>query len=249
LNVLDGIGSEEGKIFFATTNHIDRLDPALLRPGRIDRKIEYKFATSKQGHGLFCRFFPPERFCDPTNGPKIGGKNILQYVNNIDELADKFGSKVPDHEFSVAELQGFLLDYKMRPLDAANEIGTWVEQEREMKLRKALREKTRKERIAAARAEEQMNANRAFVTGLGNVLASGGMQHQIQTGPPMMASTPYQMPGQSPPPPFERNVHEEPPKLVQAGERASAAESVVSLKSLDSGPEVSSGSNSDLIVV
>ncbi|KAJ7103973.1 P-loop containing nucleoside triphosphate hydrolase protein [Mycena belliarum] len=62
LNVIDGVGSEEGKLFFATTNYIDRLDPALLRPGRIDHKVAYELSTVRQAHALFLRFFPSSRF-------------------------------------------------------------------------------------------------------------------------------------------------------------------------------------------
>ncbi|KAJ6462245.1 P-loop containing nucleoside triphosphate hydrolase protein [Mycena vitilis] len=62
LNVIDGVGSEEGKLFFATTNYIARLDPALLRPGRIDRKVGYELSTTQQAHALFLRFFPESRF-------------------------------------------------------------------------------------------------------------------------------------------------------------------------------------------
>ncbi|TQS31380.1 hypothetical protein Golomagni_08340, partial [Golovinomyces magnicellulatus] len=36
LNALDGIAAGEERIAFLTTNHIDRLDPALIRPGRVD---------------------------------------------------------------------------------------------------------------------------------------------------------------------------------------------------------------------
>jgi len=36
LNALDGVRSQEGQILFMTTNHIEKLDPALLRPGRTD---------------------------------------------------------------------------------------------------------------------------------------------------------------------------------------------------------------------
>jgi len=39
LNIFDGIISPEGIIFVATTNHIDRIDNALLRNGRFDIKI------------------------------------------------------------------------------------------------------------------------------------------------------------------------------------------------------------------
>lgn len=58
LNVLDGVGSEDGKLFFATTNYVDRLDSALLRPGRIDCRVEYKLATRLQAVALFNRFYP-----------------------------------------------------------------------------------------------------------------------------------------------------------------------------------------------
>ena len=36
LNALDGVRSQEGRILFMTTNHREKLDPALLRPGRTD---------------------------------------------------------------------------------------------------------------------------------------------------------------------------------------------------------------------
>ena len=40
LNYLDGTDSPENVIFVFTTNHIETLDPALIRPGRCDLKIE-----------------------------------------------------------------------------------------------------------------------------------------------------------------------------------------------------------------
>merc|ERR1719158_2290509 len=48
LNALDGVASQEGRIYFLTTNHIDKLDPALIRPGRCDVKVEIKNATHIQ---------------------------------------------------------------------------------------------------------------------------------------------------------------------------------------------------------
>lgn len=36
LNAIDGVRSQEGRIIILTTNYKERLDPALLRPGRVD---------------------------------------------------------------------------------------------------------------------------------------------------------------------------------------------------------------------
>ena len=36
LNAIDGVRSQEGRIIVMTTNYKERLDPALLRPGRVD---------------------------------------------------------------------------------------------------------------------------------------------------------------------------------------------------------------------
>jgi len=55
LNVLDGFNAPENVLFIMTTNKIETLDPALIRPGRIDRKILFENPDRK---------FPP--FLLPT---------------------------------------------------------------------------------------------------------------------------------------------------------------------------------------
>ncbi|KAI0072292.1 P-loop containing nucleoside triphosphate hydrolase protein [Panus rudis PR-1116 ss-1] len=59
LNALDGIGAQEGRILFATTNQYDALDPALCRPGRMDLHVEFKLASKYQARELFKRFYIP----------------------------------------------------------------------------------------------------------------------------------------------------------------------------------------------
>ncbi|CAL1706133.1 unnamed protein product [Somion occarium] len=58
LNALDGVAASEGRILFATTNHLERLDPALSRPGRMDVWVEFKNASKWQAELLFRNFFP-----------------------------------------------------------------------------------------------------------------------------------------------------------------------------------------------
>jgi chaperone BCS1 len=57
LNVLDGFHAPENVIFVMTTNHVEMLDPALLRPGRIDYKLFMGDATDSQRAELYRRFF------------------------------------------------------------------------------------------------------------------------------------------------------------------------------------------------
>lgn len=56
LNALDGVGAQEGKLLFMTTNHRERLDPALIRPGRCDLQVELPKASRAMMIALFTRF-------------------------------------------------------------------------------------------------------------------------------------------------------------------------------------------------
>ncbi len=58
LNALDGVAAQEGRIVFLTTNHKELLDPALIRPGRIDVTYELGLASREQVRALFLRFHP-----------------------------------------------------------------------------------------------------------------------------------------------------------------------------------------------
>lgn len=57
LNALDGVASAEERIIFLTTNHIERLDEALIRPGRIDMTVRIGEATEWQIEQLWDRFY------------------------------------------------------------------------------------------------------------------------------------------------------------------------------------------------
>lgn len=64
LNALDGVASAEECLTFMTSNHPERLDPALLRPGRIDFKIMVGNATELQVRRMFLRFYDDEDLCE-----------------------------------------------------------------------------------------------------------------------------------------------------------------------------------------
>src|SRR5262249_567204 len=58
LTSLDGMDEMRGRVMIATTNHIERIDPALLRPGRFDLKLKLEEFTPQETkellHKMFC---------------------------------------------------------------------------------------------------------------------------------------------------------------------------------------------------
>lgn len=132
------------RLLFATTNHIERLDPALSRPGRMDVWINFKNATRWQAEGIFKCFFPSKKPVPPPDSestittpsqsqenlplPKRKGNAPVVPVlseEELDVLAKKFANAIPDDEFSVASLQGYLLKNKTRPHQCVEETAAW----------------------------------------------------------------------------------------------------------------------------
>ncbi|KAH9945744.1 P-loop containing nucleoside triphosphate hydrolase protein [Amylocystis lapponica] len=175
LNSLDGVAAAEGRLLFATTNHIERLDPALSRPGRMDVWVNFKHATKWQAEGIFKCFFPARASANPSSSPTgspskqsddpaTSQENIaipkrkrashvvpLLSEEEISELAKRFADAIPENELSVAALQGYLLKNKTRPRESVEEVAEWVIQERETraKLKKEKEEREAKEKQEA----------------------------------------------------------------------------------------------------
>ena len=57
LNAIDGVAAGEGRMLCMTTNHPEKLDPALTRPGRADVHAEIGLPDREQISRLFLRFF------------------------------------------------------------------------------------------------------------------------------------------------------------------------------------------------
>jgi len=124
LNAIDGISSQEGRLFIMTTNYFDRLDPALIRPGRVDRSIYFPLASSPQIKKMFLKFFPQE-----------------------EDLALQFSGMIGEGRSSMAQLQGHFLSYKNDPLAAFKNVTKFIksleEQEESERKRKEEAEKNK----------------------------------------------------------------------------------------------------------
>ncbi|KAF3479550.1 mitochondrial chaperone BCS1 [Arthroderma uncinatum] len=61
LNAIDGVASHEGRVLVMTTNHPDKLDDALIRPGRVDMMVEFTLANREQIREIFIRMYSPDQ--------------------------------------------------------------------------------------------------------------------------------------------------------------------------------------------
>ena len=52
LNILDGVIDCPGRIIIMTTNHPEKLDPALIRPGRVNKKLHLNYMSATQAKSL-----------------------------------------------------------------------------------------------------------------------------------------------------------------------------------------------------
>ncbi|XP_054442133.1 mitochondrial chaperone BCS1 isoform X2 [Pteronotus mesoamericanus] len=98
LNALDGVASTEARVVFMTTNHVDRLDPALIRPGRVDLKEYVGYCSQWQLAQMFQRFYPGQA---PSLAEAFA-ECVLQATTQI----------------SPAQVQGYFMMYKNDPTGA-----------------------------------------------------------------------------------------------------------------------------------
>jgi chaperone BCS1 len=111
LNALDGVSSREGRVLFLTTNHPERLDPALIRPGRVDRCFRLGNTTSDQARRLFAWFY--------ANGNDHGNG---QPDPEVERWAGEFAARVPDGQVCMAAIQEHLLRYRNDPESAVRAL-------------------------------------------------------------------------------------------------------------------------------
>lgn len=123
LNAIDGIGSQEGRLLIMTTNHPDRLDDALIRPGRVDVKLKLGLTTYDTNVQLFLKIY----------GDIANEKDKAEESGTIKKLAAAFADNVPEHEFSPAEIQLFLVANRKSPAMAVANLQEWIVKVREEK--------------------------------------------------------------------------------------------------------------------
>ncbi|KIY62898.1 hypothetical protein CYLTODRAFT_446948 [Cylindrobasidium torrendii FP15055 ss-10] len=101
LNALDSVSAAVGRLLFATMNHIERLDHALARPGRIDVWVNFSHATKYQAEGIFKFFFP----CKKEVVKRKDGTVVIMHADGNEQGVSEKG-KVEAANGNVEEKNG-----------------------------------------------------------------------------------------------------------------------------------------------
>ncbi|CAO2647350.1 Nn.00g082720.m01.CDS01 [Neocucurbitaria sp. VM-36] len=155
LNIIDGAASHEGRVLIMTTNCPENLDPALIRPGRVDLQVLFTLATREQIRDIFTRMYSTEfdkHLEKATSKPSSPSSKKASKQNDdflelllaetkadivdqerLIEMAEQFADQLPEGKFSPAEIQGYLLMRKRDPTKAVAEIGKWRDEVLESK--------------------------------------------------------------------------------------------------------------------
>ncbi|KAI0807354.1 BCS1 N terminal-domain-containing protein [Fomes fomentarius] len=141
LNALDGVASGEERIIFMTTNHPENLDPALIRPGRVDLSVLIDDTSPKQARRLFERFYgwdeaaegevPNVSQAEGTEGiqgwERVPDSQLQTWAAEMEAIVEEEQSR--GRRISMAALQGLFIRSGAR--DAVKDVRTmFVERER-----------------------------------------------------------------------------------------------------------------------
>ena len=120
LNAIDGNASQEGRLLILTSNNPDALDDALVRPGRVDKKVYFGNMNKSAGKSIFMRLI----------GRSALPHDAVFSMAYIEQCAAEFAEKVPAHTFTPAQVQNFLQGCRGDPIKALADIDVWVAENR-----------------------------------------------------------------------------------------------------------------------
>ena len=101
LNTLDGVATKQGLVCFITTNHKTHLDPALIRPGRVDYIMNFEHIKKTEIKKMFSVFMKNEDIGDKAEvfynkfkklqiqiSASLLQQYLFKYLDNIDDTMD-----------------------------------------------------------------------------------------------------------------------------------------------------------------
>ena len=144
LGALDGVGAAEGRLLFMTCRDASALEPALIRPGRIDARLAFEAPDAAQAKALFRHFYGLNEDEDARRKRAKDAETARarKRVDDDDEttrasaLAEAFAAAATDPRLasrdhpavsSMAALQGVLVSHRDDPRGAVEAVSRILE--------------------------------------------------------------------------------------------------------------------------
>jgi proteasome-associated ATPase len=160
---MDGIESLQQMVIILASNRADMIDPAILRPGRIDRKIKVSRPTKKGSEEIYRIYITPNLPLEPALLHEHGGDALKAIDSIITQVIDAQFSQREENRFLEVTLRSGRHEYLHRgDLVSGAIIAGIVERAKETAIKRAIASPeptglNTKDFLEALRTEYQQN--------------------------------------------------------------------------------------------
>lgn len=98
LNLLDGLDENQGRILIITSNYYDKIDKALIRPGRIDLHVEMKNASINTIKEMYTHYYDskiPAKYLSKIRDEIVSPAELVNFYRTSDN-SKEFIQKILD---------------------------------------------------------------------------------------------------------------------------------------------------------
>nr|WP_240757387.1 proteasome ATPase [Nakamurella flava] len=99
LSEIDGVEGLENVIVIGASNREDMIDPAILRPGRLDVKIKIERPDAESARDIFTKYLVPELPIHPEDLAEFGGDRSGTVAAMIQHTVERMYAETDDNRF------------------------------------------------------------------------------------------------------------------------------------------------------
>ncbi|KUH80985.1 MULTISPECIES: proteasome ATPase [unclassified Mycobacterium] len=99
LSEIDGVEGLENVIVIGASNREDMIDPAILRPGRLDVKIKIERPDAEAAQDIYSKYLTEELPVNEDDLAEFGGDRSLTIKAMIEKVVDRMYAEIDDNRF------------------------------------------------------------------------------------------------------------------------------------------------------
>ncbi|QRY50344.1 proteasome ATPase [Mycolicibacterium septicum] len=99
LSEIDGVEGLENVIVIGASNREDMIDPAILRPGRLDVKIKIERPDAESAQDIFSKYLTEALPVHADDLSEFGGDRALTIKTMIEKVVDRMYAEIDDNRF------------------------------------------------------------------------------------------------------------------------------------------------------